>query len=327
MYDKLSKFATDRATQTIAPSVAHYDGPPNCKTHTAIGHHGEILQGIAEDQPSRLRRVLVSLACGSLRSNAVFMPHRSDPLIVDPPWKVKALRAAELTLQCCDGSSLGGRLVLRSNIPLGWGLGSSTADVIATIRAVAHALDRTFTAEEVAALSVKSEDASDSVMFEDCAVIFAHRDGVVLERLARHLPPVEVLGFNTDTTQAGVDTLSFNRAYYTWWEIEAFRPLLGLLRRAVYVQDSSLLGLVASASARINQRFLPKPHFDELERIAERLGAVGLQVAHSGTIVGMLFDPQIDDLDKRIRYARSLVRELGFVDTWRFRSESRVVEL
>jgi uncharacterized protein involved in propanediol utilization len=93
-----------------------------------------------------------------------------------------------------------------------------------------------------------------------------------------------------------------------------------LLRRAVNVQDSSLIGSVASASARMNQRFLPKPHFDHLEQMVERVGAVGLQVAHSGTVVGMLFDPRVAELDERIRCAQALLRELGVAKTWRFRT-------
>jgi len=291
---------------------------PKRGSGTAIGHHGEILQCVQE-VAGRLHRVLVSLPCGILRSTAVFVPRRAHGLTVDPPWKVKALRAAELTLERC-GPRRSGWITVRSNIPPCWGLGSSTADVTAVIRAVAAAFGRMLSPEEIGDLAVRSEYASDSVMCEDCAVVFAHREGLVLERLDGHLPPLEVLGFNTDPTQMGVDTLRFDRARYSSWEVEAFRPLLGLLRHAVHVQDSSLLGLVASASARMNQRFLPKPHFDQLETIAETTGAVGLQVAHSGSVAGILFEPRTAELDERVRSGQALLRELGCETTWRFRT-------
>jgi uncharacterized protein involved in propanediol utilization len=134
------------------------------------------------------------------------------------------------------------------------------------------------------------------------------------------LPALEVLGFNTDPH--GVDTLTFPPARYTWWEIEAFRPLVGLIRRAAYSQDPALVGQAASASARINQRHLPKPRFDQLEAVVEAVGALGLQVAHSGTLVGLLFDPADPLLDERINEAQALLAEMTFDTTWRFTSDS-----
>jgi uncharacterized protein involved in propanediol utilization len=279
------------------------------------------LQGVTEDESKGLHRVLVSLPCGLFQSRASFSVGRTNELAVDPPWKRKALRAAKLTLERCAGSRLGGRIEIQSNIPIRWGLGSSTADVTAVIRTVANTCDCNLVADEIADLSVKAEHASDSTMFEECVVVFAHRDGIVLERLNRKLPPLEVVGFNTDSTQIGVDTLDFSPARYTWHEIESFRPLLGLLRRAVVLQDSVLLGRVASASARINQRFLPKPNFDQIERIVERVGAIGLQVAHSGTVAALLFEPRSPGLDERIACNRALLRELGILNTWRFRTQ------
>jgi len=107
-------------------------------------------------------------------------------------------------------------------------------------------------------------------------------------------------------------------AQYSQWEIEAFRPLLGLLRRALHTQDARLLGRVASASARINQRHLPKPCFERLERLGEELGAVGLQVAHSGSVIGILFDGASPDREEQIEEARARVAEMGFGSLWRF---------
>ena len=64
--------------------------------------------------------------------------------------------------------------------------------------------------------------------------------------------------------------------------------------------DAYLIGRVASASARINQRFLPKPKFSEIERIAADTGAVGIQVAHSGTVAGLMFDAQSINVEDQI---------------------------
>jgi uncharacterized protein involved in propanediol utilization len=285
-----------------------------------IGHHGEIFQGVYVNDSGRLQRGLVSLTSPVFRAEAIFYPDANREVVVSPSWKQKAAHAAQLTLEHCTGPSSGGRLVIKNNIPPGWGLGSSTSDVTASIRAVADAVGMTFSPKAVADLAVRAETACDSVMFTERAVLFAQRKGQVLEEFSGQLPPVEVVGFNTDP--AGYDTLSAPPAHYSWWEIEAFRPLIGLLRKAVLTQDPKLVGRVASASARINQRHLPKPHFDRLEKLTAKVGAVGLQVAHSGTVVGLLFDPADATVNEQVAETREYLAEIGIASSWRLRINS-----
>jgi uncharacterized protein involved in propanediol utilization len=288
----------------------------------ATAHHGEILQGVLAEPDGHLRRGLVSLMCAGLKSEATFVPAPNEVVSVTPGWKVKARRAAELTLECCNTSCRGGHLEIKSSIPPSWGFGSSTSDVTAAIYAVADALGVRIPKSIIANLAVKAEIASDSLMYGERAVLFAHREGVVIEDFGGSLPPLEVVGFNTDPTGGGVDTTSFIPASYSWWEIEAFRPLIGLMRQAISNQDPELVGRIASASARINQRHLPKPHFYRLEKLTEEVGGLGIQVAHSGTVVGLLFDPRDADLQSRIETARVLLAEIGINSVWRFRTSN-----
>jgi len=287
-------------------------------TGHSMAHHGEIFQGVVRTESGRLRRALCSLPCSGLRSEATFQLDDSGEVTVTPSWKTKAQGAARLVLQWSGRPELGGALEVRSDIPPGWGLGSSTADVIATIRAVLAALQRDVRTQSIAALAVQAEQASDSTMFSNAAVLFAHREGEVVEFLGDQLPELVVLGFNTDPGQAGVATLDFPPARYTPDEIARFADLLDLLRRAIREQDVHALGQVATGCARINQSHLPKPRFDCIEDIAVRVGALGVQVAHSGTVVGMLFDPRDARTDLRVGQARTEIGELGFADAWRF---------
>ena len=286
----------------------------------SISHHGEILQGAVEEHDGRLRYGLVTLRCEIFSSAAVFVPEsHSDGVIVEPAWRVKAQRAAELALARLDGDCRGGRLLIRSNIPPCWGLGSSTSDVIAVIQAVANTFSVKVSPEVMAELAVQAEFASDSTMFGNRAVFFGFRDGHVIEDFGGRLPPLDVVGFNTDMG-AGVDTLSHPLARYTTNEIEALRPLVESLRQAIRLQDASLVGQVASTSARINQRHLPKRHYDFLENLVERVGALGLQVAHSGTVAGLLFDPQVTDLEEKIEETQALLLDVGIASIWRFQT-------
>ncbi len=280
----------------------------------AMAHHGEILQGVFE-YDGRLHRGLVTLPCPLFHSKVFFTPQKSG-VTVQPYHKQKSLTAAKLIIKGLTG----GKLIIKSDIPVKWGLGSSTSDITATARAIADSLQTELSSEQIARIAVTAETASDSIMFDNNAVLFAHREGIVLEDLGGKLPTLDVIGFNTDLTKQGVDTLSLSPARYDWKQIEAFRPLLGLLRQAIRTQDSHLVARIASASARINQSFLPLPLFKKIELLAKKTGAIGMQTAHSGTIVGLLYDPRVTDLENRVQRALAVLRELGIKDLWHFRT-------
>ncbi len=308
---------SDQLKPHTALTVCHPAADP-VGIGTAIGHHGEVLQGAIEGPDRRLQRCLVTLPCPLAQSKAHFYPQAGAELTVHPAWKVKSLQAARLVAAAAGRPGVGGCLTVDTPVPARWGFGSSTSDVIAAVRAVAAALNYAVSPDDVARLAVEAETASDSTMFGHRAVLFAQREGAVLEDLGGRLPRALVVGFNTDRSGYGVDTLNLPPARYSWQEIELFRPMLGLLRRAVREGDPVLLGRVTTASARVSQRHLPKPHFDEFERLVERAGALGLQVSHSGSLVGLLFDPSTPALAERVGEARCFIDGLGFGPTWEF---------
>jgi uncharacterized protein involved in propanediol utilization len=283
----------------------------------AIAHHGEILQGVFAGADGRLRPGLVTMPCNALRSVAVFAATSGD-LSVEPAWRIKALAAARLTLAFLGRPHTGGMLTLRANIPVRWGLGSSTSDVVAAIRAVAAACQEPLSHELEAELAVRSEVASDSVMFEDRAVLFGQREGVIIEDLGSGLPPLDVVGLNLDPAGLGIDTLQLKTAAYSPPEIDQFGELLQQLRDALLRQDAQLVGEVASSSARINQRYLSKPGFEFLESVVEAVGAAGLQVAHSGCVAGLLFDARAPDAESRIAAASRQLAAAGLRSAFRF---------
>lgn len=284
-------------------------------TASAPIHHGEIIQGSFR-VGNRIRRGLVTLPCPLYRSHATFLPMPGGPVQVRPTWREKARRAAELALDEIRPNT-GGCLEVDSDVPLCRGLGSSTSDVLAAIWAVGDSFGTSLPPETVARIAVRAEKASDSLMFDRTAVLFAHREGELIEDFRAPLPPLHILGFGTGEP---VDTLSFRPARYTNQELDHFNELWCMLREAIVGQDAALLGEVATASTRINQRHLSIPHLEEVCAAAAEAGAVGVHTAHSGDISGILFDRQAQDLDFRIELAQKLLRQLGYNDQWRFNS-------
>jgi uncharacterized protein involved in propanediol utilization len=284
----------------------------------SIAQHGELFQGQIEDENHQLRRCLMSLPCKALYSEADFVPDTSGTFVVTPSYKSKVKKAAELTREHLKLPHLGGTIKVESTIPETKGYGSSTADCIAAARSIADAVGHTWAEEQLAQLVVQAEVASDNFMFSR-AVLFAHREGVVLEDYAQHLPKLEVIGVDT-SEDSYVDTLEHPPARYSWRQLQSFRTLTGALRRAIRLGDIHLLGRVATASAVINEHFLPKPRFREVLRTAESAGALGVAVAHSGTVLGVLFDPEDPELDRKSEQLGKGLRRLGVSEVRRFQT-------
>lgn len=296
------------------------DGPAGSGTAgvgRASAHHGELLQGVFDDASGRLRPALVTLPLPELGSVAVFHPRWRTRGIQAPPGMVKVERAAALTLYALalpDSPVAGGTVTVTSDVPCGVGMGSSTCDVVATVRAVADCFRVVLSPTVVARLAVLAELATDSVMINSEVVLFAHRAGTVLETFGPALPEMVVVGCDAEPG-AVVNTLDLPSTEYGAKELGAFRVLRAAMRLAVATGDVGLVGRVATASARINQRLVPKAALPDLIELCRRLGGCGVQVAHSGTVAGLIFDAR----DPATRYAvercQSAIEKLGLTVT------------
>jgi uncharacterized protein involved in propanediol utilization len=58
--------------------------------------------------------------------------------------------------------------------------------------------------------------------------------------------------------------------------------------------------------------------FELVKPMVRRVGAAGLQTAHSGDIAGLLFDGACADVVARQDHACALLRDIGITDIWRF---------
>jgi uncharacterized protein involved in propanediol utilization len=282
-------------------------------TGRAIAHHGELVQGVFEGDDGRLHRALVTLPLARLQSKATFTRTNAAFVRVRPQHRTKAAEAARLTLAHLGFPGAGGTLSVVSSVPIGHGYGSSTADVVASIRATAAAYDVKLRPSSVSGIAVAAEGASDAIAYEDQAVLFAQREGIVVEELGGALPPLLVVGFKANGGEP-IDTLHLTPARYGSEEIQLFRVLRGLASRAVRLQDPYLLGRAATISAQISQHHLPKQHFDIVLDLANRNGACGVQVAHSGSLIGVILDPSQKGAHQKAMAIAAAASDIGFKD-------------
>ncbi|MGQ4672136.1 hypothetical protein ACUIJ5_29775 (plasmid) [Bacillus toyonensis] len=113
-----------------------------------------------------------------------------------------------------------------------------------------------------------------------------------------------------------VDTVSFKRVPYTFNEMKQILEAYRLATCGIKNQDIELLGHATTISAKVNQRRHYKREFDDILNILPELGAYGISVAHSGSILSLLFDSndemKIRNAKKRLSkmYPDATIREI-----------------
>ncbi|MGD3110849.1 hypothetical protein [Streptomyces sp. YGL11-2] len=210
-------------------------------------------------------------------------------ITVWPPHKTKVRRAVEELVRRfgrAASDEFGLRIDVASPIPEGKGLASSSADIVAACRAVSDYFGEPLTDHEIGEIACGIEP-SDAVMF-DHPVVFEFMAGQVLRDPGRRFP---ILAVAVDTG-GSVDTQSFRRRPYTEDERAILLRAYHLAVNGLETGRISDVGAAATLSARVNQARHFKPHLETLIELCAAYGGVGVSVAHSGTIVAMLFEVQ-----------------------------------
>ena len=238
-----------------------------------------------------------------LYATATVELREGDGKISAPSDSSKAALALQYTLEFLGlGDRLDAKLYLESPLPRGKGMASSTADVAATVVATAHAAGRPMNDDEIAEIALRIEP-SDGLMYSGITR-FDHRLGSHAQELGDP-PPMQVVILDFGGT---VDTLQFNDVDVSASLIsseEGLRGAVELIAQGIQESDVEKIGKGSTLSARANQAILYKPLLESAIALASETGAAGVNVAHSGTVIGMLFD----DEEIRVRRAASLAWE------------------
>ena len=235
-----------------------------------------------------------------------------DYLSVEPVHYVKSLMAVRQYLSN-EKLPLSGTLRVFTGAQVSLGFGTSTADITASIRATACAWRRRVSPETISRIASYIEP-TDGSMYSG-SVAYAHREGRLLERFGS-LPSFRALVMLVGD---GVDTVAFDaqRVHFRYSAMaeQKLRMAWRMVRASVRTKDIRLMAEAGTISAEINQELLPKPQFNEVRDTVRHLGAEGLLVAHSGSLLAIILDPEkVDYRERRDRIACYL-EELR-VPTW-----------
>lgn len=276
----------------LKSEIFYRSSPSRCHAiGSAPATFGELIQG---REPVSDNDFLVTFPL-TLNSVAKFYGFKhSEKLYIFPSRKSKSLKAAQLFLDRFNIKT-GGILHISSEVREGKGLASSSADLVATLRALANYFNVELQADDLFAI-MRQIEPTDGVMFDD-AVSFFHRK-VELKAVLGRLPKICILAVD----EGGViDTISYNKKKFEFSaeEKEEYAALLAGVTKAIHEKDVKQIGHSATVSTRLHQKRNHKKSLSRLEEVGAQVAAEGVINCHSGTFIGLCFDAsRPESLDK-----------------------------
>lgn len=267
------------------------------------GTFGEFLQGVLPNDKDFLITFPIKQFS---ESEFVTLPEK-DELIVYPSNKLKSRQLAIKILKFFD-KPLGGYLKLTSDLQQGKGLASSTADMIATSRAIEDCFDVNIPVILLEQF-IREIEPSDGIMYP--GVVVYYQKEVRLGQCIGNCPSLTVLALD----EIGeVDTINFNQIDkpFNYTDKLEYQELLNKAILAFKNNNLKLLGEVTTKSAILNQKLLHKKTLDTMLRICRKINGLGIVTAHSGAYMGILISNTDPSYLQKIEVGTQQIKQLGY---------------
>ncbi len=274
----------------------------------ANGTFGELLQGVLTCQ----RAFMVTFPI-NLFSYTTFIPNTdTDEIMVFPEHKTKSHTLAKNLLKTLN-IKIGGVLIIESELVEGKGLASSSADLVATAYAVSSAVNFNISREKIANL-ISAIEPSDGVMYSGI-VAFDYKKLNLIEKIG-NLPEIVIIAVDEDKNKK-ISTLEYNsiKRIYTSSHKKKYQKLLSQMIVAIQNQNLHEIGKLSTQSALMNQPHNPKNFLQELIDISNKIKGLGVTIAHSGTLTGIILDPTAPDFNRKkstcIKHVEKLTKNIS----------------
>ena len=195
---------------------------------------------------------------------------------------------------------------INSEIPISKGMASSTADIGATIKAALNLIGKNLDEYEISRLATEIEP-TDSIYIKE-NTIFNPLDANVIKKLGildtgkvLILEPNETLSTKYIRKRENYNKLKKQNKYIIEY---AFK----LLEEGIKKKDLNLIGQACNISSIANENIHKKKYLNEIMDISNEYGAYGVNIAHSGTVIGILLE---SDMNEEIIKAKLIDRKIN----------------
>ena len=275
----------------------------------APGTCGEFLQGSIDGQSFL---VTCPINRYSYALSNVIQPFSKEFCALQPK-SAQARKLVQELVQEKNKNQICPPVYVRSDILQGKGMASSSADISVTAMATALAMDYDLSLKELEqiCLSVEPTDAS----FYQGVTQFDYIKGTISKPLGM-CPPLKILVFDEG---GSIDTVSFNKQADLQNKIlekeSIIQESFDLFKQGLITHDIKLIGQAATLSAFGNQRILYKPNLYDFHDVGNSYNSVGTIIAHSGTIMGLLFPVDYGRINDCKNEILRKLPQLSYVDT------------
>ncbi len=247
------------------------------------GSCGELIQGMMGEVNFL---VTCPVNCYSLVS---IKKNNSGNISVNVSGKIKLLSAVRETIKMYNlDNESGYEIILESDLPIGKGMASSTADMTAAIIATGIINNKYLSENEIAKILLKIEP-SDGIFYQG-VVAFDHIHGSYYEKVGDAFKA----NFLIYDYGGEVDTIKFNSdpdlKKKNIEKIPVIEKAYFMIKESFVNKDIKKLGEAITLSSLENQKILYKENLEDIIKLAYSCDAYGVNIAHSGTLIGILND-------------------------------------
>ncbi|MBC2582195.1 kinase [Clostridium sp. DJ247] len=170
---------------------------------------------------------------------------------------------------------------IKSQIPYGKGMASSTADLCGLYHCLIKMFKRQFNEDELIEQCINIEP-TDSIIF-DKMTLFNYKDGLYKETLGDYFN-YNILAFEGNKV---IDTVKFNQMKLPG--LSQVDDLVPILKEAVKEKSIEKLAYVSTESIVRNQKRLNYNFLHHVLDIKYETGGLGIIGAHSGNVLGIVY--------------------------------------
>lgn len=261
-------------------------------TVQAPGTCGELVQGTLDGI-----NFLITCPVNSYsRVTVELLPEKTNNFKINIPHRYKIIEAVKKTMLKLTGELQGANIYVSSKLPVGKGMASSTADIAAACYATAEALQKNLLLEDLAKIALDIEP-TDGIFFPDI-VAFDHLGGTYYKYIGKAVP-MNIIIFDCG---GEIDTITFNKRSdlkeKNLKKEDKIKKAFALVQKGLAIQSPELVAEGATISALANQDIINKPELENILEEGLKRGIIGINIAHSGTLIGLLCRKDKVDFEK-----------------------------
>lgn len=243
------------------------------------GSFGEILQGNLGE-----KSLLVSPPINLYSNVRIFESYKEK----DPNTNIKVNRFMKNLLLNWGYEEFIKNIYIevKSEIPRGKGLASSTADICAVYKALINMFKKPYSEEELILNSVKIEP-TDSIIFNKFT-LFDYKKGKFKEELGDYIK-FHILVFQGNKI---INTIEFNKKDLP--PMKSIEDLIPKLRQSILKSDLEGIGEISTESIKRNFVRLNYDYFNLVSKHKNETNGLGIIGCHSGDALGIIYDNKQD---------------------------------